>query len=134
MEGGRFRVCSDESQAAREMNRVPRSNPKDSYPKGKIAKRRNKLRSVYTKHRLQATDLRTTRHVFSARLLFDRPCAAHISCSFGSWSAAAVSRSNLSWIYLLIAGLSEIGWAVGLKVTEGFSRLLPPVATWPAWS
>ncbi|MFC5488690.1 quaternary ammonium compound efflux SMR transporter SugE [Dokdonella soli] len=35
----------------------------------------------------------------------------------------------MSWLYLLIAGLSEIGWAVGLKYTEGFSRPLPTVAT-----
>ena len=30
---------------------------------------------------------------------------------------------------LLIAGLFEIGWAVGLKYTEGFSRLVPSVLT-----
>ncbi len=40
-----------------------------------------------------------------------------------------MSISSLSWLYLLIAGLSEIGWAVGLKYTEGFSRPLPTVAT-----
>jgi len=31
--------------------------------------------------------------------------------------------------YLLIAGLFEIGWAVGLKYTEGFSKLVPSVVT-----
>jgi quaternary ammonium compound-resistance protein SugE len=35
----------------------------------------------------------------------------------------------MAWIYLVIAGLLEIGWAVGLKYTEGFSRLWPSVAT-----
>jgi quaternary ammonium compound-resistance protein SugE len=30
---------------------------------------------------------------------------------------------------LLLAGLCEIGWAVGLKYTEGFSRLVPSVLT-----
>jgi quaternary ammonium compound-resistance protein SugE len=35
----------------------------------------------------------------------------------------------MSWIYLIIAGLLEIGWAVGLKYTEGFTRLWPSVAT-----
>ena len=40
-----------------------------------------------------------------------------------------MSTTNLSWLYLLIAGLSEIGWAVGLKYTEGFSRPLPTIAT-----
>jgi quaternary ammonium compound-resistance protein SugE len=35
----------------------------------------------------------------------------------------------MAWFYLLIAGLLEIGWAVGLKYTQGFSRLWPSVAT-----
>ena len=34
-----------------------------------------------------------------------------------------------AWIILLIAGLCEVGWAVGLKYTEGFSRLWPSLAT-----
>ena len=38
----------------------------------------------------------------------------------------------MAWIYLIIAGLLEIGWAVGLKYTEGFSRLWPTVATFAA--
>lgn len=28
----------------------------------------------------------------------------------------------MAWLYLLIAGLFEIGWAIGLKYTEGFTR------------
>ncbi len=35
----------------------------------------------------------------------------------------------MSWIILLAAGLFEVGWAVGLKYTEGFSRLWPTVGT-----
>ena len=35
----------------------------------------------------------------------------------------------MAWIYLFIAGLLEIGWAIGLKYTDGFSRLWPSVAT-----
>jgi len=35
----------------------------------------------------------------------------------------------MAWIYLLIAGLLETGWAIGLKYTEGFSRLWPSLAT-----
>jgi len=35
----------------------------------------------------------------------------------------------MAWIYLVIAGLFEIGWAIGLKYTEGFSKLLPSLAT-----
>ena len=35
----------------------------------------------------------------------------------------------MAWIYLIIAGLLEIGWAIGMKYTNGFSRLWPSVAT-----
>lgn len=35
----------------------------------------------------------------------------------------------MPWILLVIAGLFEVGWAVGLKYTEGFSRPLPTVLT-----
>ena len=35
----------------------------------------------------------------------------------------------MAWIYLFVAGLFEIGWAVGLKYTEGFTRLGPSAAT-----
>jgi quaternary ammonium compound-resistance protein SugE len=35
----------------------------------------------------------------------------------------------MAWIVLLIAGLCEIGWAIGLKYTEGFTRLVPSIFT-----
>ena len=35
----------------------------------------------------------------------------------------------MSWLYLFIAGLFEIGWAVGLKYTKGFTKLWPSVIT-----
>ncbi|HEX6089699.1 MAG TPA: quaternary ammonium compound efflux SMR transporter SugE [Gemmatimonadales bacterium] len=35
----------------------------------------------------------------------------------------------MAWIALLVAGLLEIAWAVGLKYTDGFTRLWPTVAT-----
>jgi quaternary ammonium compound-resistance protein SugE len=35
----------------------------------------------------------------------------------------------VAWIVLVVAGLFEIGWAIGLKYTEGFSRPWPTVAT-----
>ena len=35
----------------------------------------------------------------------------------------------MSWIILLIAGLFEVVWAIGLKYTEGFTRLWPTVGT-----
>ncbi|HEY0916711.1 MAG TPA: quaternary ammonium compound efflux SMR transporter SugE [Solimonas sp.] len=35
----------------------------------------------------------------------------------------------MSWLLLVLAGLFEIGWAIGLKYTEGFTRPLPTVLT-----
>ena len=35
----------------------------------------------------------------------------------------------MAWIYLIIAGLFECGWAIGLKYTEGFTRLTPSLLT-----
>ena len=35
----------------------------------------------------------------------------------------------MSWILLLLAGLCEVGWAVGLKYSEGFTRLWPSMGT-----
>jgi quaternary ammonium compound-resistance protein SugE len=35
----------------------------------------------------------------------------------------------MAWINLIIAGVFEIGWAIGLKYTQGFTRILPSLAT-----
>ncbi|HJV74501.1 MAG TPA: multidrug efflux SMR transporter [Noviherbaspirillum sp.] len=35
----------------------------------------------------------------------------------------------MAWIILVLAGLAEIGWAIGLKYTDGFTRLWPSVGT-----
>jgi quaternary ammonium compound-resistance protein SugE len=35
----------------------------------------------------------------------------------------------MSWVILFIAGLFEVAWAVGLKYTEGFTRLWPSIGT-----
>ena len=35
----------------------------------------------------------------------------------------------MAWLTLFVAGLLEVGWAVGLKYTDGFSRLGPTVLT-----
>lgn len=35
----------------------------------------------------------------------------------------------MSWLILVVAGLLEVVWAVGLKYTHGFSRLVPSVIT-----
>ena len=35
----------------------------------------------------------------------------------------------MAWILLLVAGLLEVGWSIGMKYTEGFTRLWPSVFT-----
>ncbi len=35
----------------------------------------------------------------------------------------------MAWLYLVIAGLMEVAWAVGLKYTEGFTRPWPTIGT-----
>lgn len=35
----------------------------------------------------------------------------------------------MAWVFLFIAGLLEVGWAIGLKYTEGFTRLVPSALT-----
>ncbi|MBU1334306.1 MAG: quaternary ammonium compound efflux SMR transporter SugE [Devosia sp.] len=35
----------------------------------------------------------------------------------------------MAWVYLIIAGLFEMGWAIGLKYTDGFTRLVPTALT-----
>jgi len=50
-----------------------------------------------------------------------RPCATpHVRNS---------SSRLMAWTYLIIAGLFEIGWAIGLKYTNGFTKLWPSVGT-----
>jgi quaternary ammonium compound-resistance protein SugE len=40
-----------------------------------------------------------------------------------------VKEEAMAWIILMLAGLFEVAWAVGLKYTDGFTRLVPSVAT-----
>lgn len=35
----------------------------------------------------------------------------------------------MAWVYLVIAGIFEMGWAIGLKYTEGFTKLVPTTLT-----
>lgn len=35
----------------------------------------------------------------------------------------------MAWLYLFVAGVFEIGWAIGLKYTDGFTRLVPSLLT-----
>lgn len=36
---------------------------------------------------------------------------------------------SMAWIILFLAGILEIGWAIGLKYTEGFTKLVPTLLT-----
>ena len=42
---------------------------------------------------------------------------------------ALMKGFSMSWILLTVAGLFEIAWAIGLKYTDGFSRLWPSIGT-----
>jgi quaternary ammonium compound-resistance protein SugE len=35
----------------------------------------------------------------------------------------------MAWLYLILAGLLEVGWALGLKYTDGFTKLVPSAFT-----
>lgn len=35
----------------------------------------------------------------------------------------------MAWVILVIAGIFEVGWAIGLKYTEGFTRVWPTIGT-----
>ena len=35
----------------------------------------------------------------------------------------------MEWIYLVVAGIFEVGWAIGLKYSQGFSKILPSALT-----
>jgi len=39
------------------------------------------------------------------------------------------SGVRMAWLLLVLAGLFEVGWAIGLKYTDGFTRLWPTVGT-----
>lgn len=56
------------------------------------------------------------------------PCQGRIHKGDGpDWSS--VMSVSLSWFILILAGLFEVGWAIGLKYTEGFTRFWPTVGT-----
>jgi quaternary ammonium compound-resistance protein SugE len=42
---------------------------------------------------------------------------------------AGTRRIYMEWVYLLIAGVSEVVWAVAMKFSEGFSKFLPSAIT-----
>src|SRR6185369_17634352 len=47
----------------------------------------------------------------------------------GETEPAAERGRTMAWLYLLVAGLFEVAWAIGLKTTAGFTRFWPSVLT-----
>jgi quaternary ammonium compound-resistance protein SugE len=44
-------------------------------------------------------------------------------------SAFSFGGAVMAWVLLLVAGLLEVGWSIGMKFTDGFTRLWPSVIT-----
>ena len=65
-------------------------------------------------------------------LLCDCPgwfvCAGVAAALPAIWGTR-VPEFPMPWLYLIIAGLLEVGWAIGLKYTNGFTRLWPSAGT-----
>jgi quaternary ammonium compound-resistance protein SugE len=53
------------------------------------------------------------------------PVISHLSCAL----EIASSGGSMAWFLLCVAGVFETAWAVGLKYSDGFSRLVPSVLT-----
>src|SRR3546814_2159325 len=72
------------------------------------------------------------RHTRCALVTGVQTCALPISAVRGEGSGPLFlsRRSDLmAWIYLVVAGLFEVAWAIGLKYTEGWTRLWPSLGT-----
>lgn len=50
---------------------------------------------------------------------------------YQAWTTSPLLQRSavVAWLYLFVAGLFEVGWAIGLKYTQGFTRLVPSVLT-----
>jgi quaternary ammonium compound-resistance protein SugE len=42
---------------------------------------------------------------------------------------AVAANQATAWVFLVVAGLLEIAWAIGMKYSEGFTKLLPSIVT-----
>jgi glutamate-1-semialdehyde 2,1-aminomutase len=92
--------------------------------------RQGSLQPVLPRHARRRPLLRPLR--FRGRLCLRRAYGCR-HCRHGRGSGRLLCylevNTGSAWLVLFIAGLCEVGWAVGLKYTEGFSRLWPSVAT-----
>ena len=74
---------------------------------------------------LRFLGIEDVQHAPTARVKRGRPCCSK-RIQGRPWQTASYI---MPWILLLLAGLFEIAWAVGLKFTDGFTRLWPTLAT-----
>jgi quaternary ammonium compound-resistance protein SugE len=72
--------------------------------------------------------LQVIREIQPSALLMHQQKKAIISSYCDRCNGAAKGK-HMAWVILVIAGLFEVGWAIGLKYTEGFTRLWPTVGT-----
>jgi quaternary ammonium compound-resistance protein SugE len=54
---------------------------------------------------------------------------ALISTEALQWKFFFFTEVTMAWVLLLLAGLFEVVWAIGLKYTDGFTRLWPSIGT-----
>lgn len=67
-----------------------------------------------------------TEHEERSGLQFD---VARDSIQADVFGNAKDERGGMAWTYLIMAGLLEIGWSIGLRYTDGFTKLVPSVLT-----
>ena len=60
---------------------------------------------------------------------FERMCGRPHHSKFIGDDPMTIGGRSMTWAILVLAGLFEMGWAIGLKYTDGFSRLWPTVWT-----
>jgi quaternary ammonium compound-resistance protein SugE len=65
----------------------------------------------------------------ACRLHIDRARTTSKSIHHCRDGPAFIQGLLMAWAILFVAGLLEVGWAVGLKYTEGFTKLVPSVLT-----
>jgi len=90
-----------------------------------------RMRVASAQNPLESPPIRTALRRPAAASTQGRPCQCiH---PLGTTPPARASRPfgklSMAWTLLVIAGLFEVGWAIGLKYTAGFTRLWPSVAT-----
>jgi quaternary ammonium compound-resistance protein SugE len=64
-------------------------------------------------------------HIRFKAFSYNGPVVGQCGCD----KSGRLGALDMAWLTLMVAGLFEVGWAIGLKYTHGFTRLWPTVAT-----